>query len=333
MRDDLKSIIQNNGISRYFKSNAGILIGLLLLCTFFTINTSTFLTQNNLLNVLRQISMNAIVAVGMSYTILVVGVDLTIGATVGATGCLTVIMFVNGIPLAICFLCSIVMGLIIGACNGLLISFIKMPAFIATLAMQTVVRGVAYAITEGKPTRFDNEFFYSIGNGYLGPIPIPVIIMFVIIIIASLVLNKTRFGRRMYAVGGNKEAALFSGINNNRVIISVYLISGALAALTGIVMASRLSSGQPIAGEGMEPDAIAAAVLGGTSFSGGIGKIGGTLIGALIIGVLNNGLNLMQVPFFWQYIVKGLVIILAIALDIAKKQNMFTKKKIIKEVS
>ena len=318
----------SNFVVRYFRENGGIMIALLLLCAFFALNSEAFLTRKNLINVLRQISMNGIVAVGLTYTLLVVGVDLSVGSVISAAGCLAVLLLVQGLPLPLCFLAALLLGAVVGTCNGTLISVVGMPPFIATLTMQTIVRGVAYAITGGYPTLFDNDTFYSIGNGYIGIIPVPVIIMFTVFLIASIVLNKTRHGRNMYAVGGNKEAALFSGINNKKVILCSYIISGCLAAITGIIMMARLSSAQPTAGEGMESDAIAAAVIGGTSFSGGIGKVGGTLIGALIIGVLNNGLNLLGVEFYWQYIAKGLVLGAALIIDILKNNKEFSLKAI-----
>lgn len=324
----IERLKKSNFLVRYFKENGGIIIALLLLCAFFALNSEAFLTRKNIINVLRQISMNGIIAVGLTYTLLVVGVDLSIGSVISASGCLAVLLLMKGVPLPLCFAAALVLGAVVGICNGTLISVIGMPPFIATLTMQTIVRGIAYAITGGYPTMFENEAFYNVGNGYIGIIPIPVIIMFAVLLIASIILNKTRFGRNMYAVGGNKEAALFSGINNKKIIISSYVISGCLAALTGIIMMARLSSGQPTAGEGMESDAIAAAVIGGTSFSGGIGKVGGTLIGALIIGVLNNGLNLLGVEFYWQYIAKGTVLGAALVIDILKNNKEFSFKKL-----
>lgn len=319
--------MKNSIIVRFLKDNGAALIALFILSMFFIMTTDTFLTQKNLLNVFRQVSMYAIVAVGMTYTLLVVGVDLSIGATVAATGCIAVIMLVNGTPLFLCMLTAIILGAMVGVCNGCLIAYLHFPPFIATLSMQSAVRGLAYVITGGLPTMTDNNVLYTIGNGYIGAIPVPIIIMLVVYIIFGVVLSKTRFGRNMYAVGGNSEAARFSGINNNKMIIAVYIISGALAGLVGIIMAGRLSSGQPIAADKMESDAIIASVLGGTSFSGGVGTIVGTLIGALIIGVLNNGLNLVGADFYWQYIAKAFVLILALFMDIMKKEQRFIFKE------
>ncbi len=196
-----------------------------------------------------------------------------------------------------------------------------MPPFIVTLATMQVARGVAYVYTGGMPIRTMEEGFNIIGIGYLGPIPLPIIYTAVLIFFVTILLNKTKFGRHVYAVGGNKEAAKFSGIDTGKVEIGVFTLLGFLAAFTGIVLCSRMYSGQPTVGEGFEMDAIAATVLGGTSFSGGIGKIGGTIIGVLVIGVLNNGLNLLNINSFWQLIAKGLVILLAVYIDMIKKRR------------
>ena len=307
-------------LTRYLKDNGGIIIALILLCLFFSLQSDAFLSRKNVINVLRQISMNAILAFGVTCTLMVIGVDLSVGSIVSASSCMCVLMLTSGVPLWICMLSSMLLGVAVGFCNGVLIAVIGMPPFIATLTMQTIVRGIAYAITGGYPTLFTNDVLYSIGNGYIFGIPTPVIIMFVVLALISILLNKTKLGRNMYAVGGNKEAALFSGIKNKRVIILSYCISGLLAGIVGLIMTARLGSAQPTAGEGMESDAIAATVIGGTSFSGGIGHVGGTLIGALIIGVMNNGLNLMGVKFYWQYVAKGLVLGTALTIDILRNR-------------
>ena len=321
MNKDVKKGIafKKTAIGKYLISNSGILVGLVVIILFFTIATDKFFTDTNIINVLRQISVNAIVAFGMTYVILIGGIDLSVGSIMAVTGCLGVIMCVAGVPVIIAMLVAVILGIIIGFINGFVISKMKLPAFIATLAMMTIASGTAKLITGGKPTRFENEFFEAIGNGYLGPIPIPVIIMAIVFIIMAIILNKSKFGRFVYAVGGNRQAAEFSGIKITRVEIKVYTLSGLLAGLAGVITASRMSSGQPTAGEGQELDAIAAVVLGGTSFVGGEGHIGGTIIGALIIGILNNGLNLIQVSSYWQLVVKGVVIILAVYVDMIRK--------------
>jgi ribose transport system permease protein len=303
-------------VAKFFISNAGMLIGLVLLSTFFALNSSAFLTTSNMLNVLRQISINAIIALGMTFVLLTGGIDLSVGSIVAASGSLMVSMLVSlGIPLWTGVLIGLGLGALLGLLNGVVIARGGLPPFIVTLAMLTMARGLAYVYTDGRPTRYDDPAFSAIGNGYIGPVPVPVVITLVWFLICWILLNRTRFGRHVYAIGGNLEAARFSGIKIPSVITIVYVISGFAAGLSGVILAARMSSGQPIAGQGFELDAIAAIVLGGTSLAGGKGKLSGTLIGALIIGVLNNGLNLMQVSFYYQLIIKGLVIIGAVYID------------------
>ncbi|MCB6365412.1 ribose ABC transporter permease [Intestinibacillus massiliensis] len=316
---------------QYLRENSGILIALLVLCVIFTINSPAFLTRVNMINVLRQISMNAIVAFGMTLVILLGGIDLSVGSIIAVSGCSSVILIVNGCPLWLGVLVGLAVGALFGFITGTIVAMAKLPPFIVTLAMMTIGRGIAYIFTGGKPTRFDAEAFNQIGNGYVGIIPIPVIIMLVTMVLCSVLLNKTMFGRHVYGVGGNRQAAKFSGIKIAKVEIAVYTICGLLAAVSGIIMASRLSGAQPTAGDGQELDAIAAVVLGGTSMSGGVGRIGGTIIGALIIGVLNNGMNLMHLSYYWQLVVKGLIILFAVYVDALKKdktlERLFKKKR------
>lgn len=316
---------------RYLQGNSGILIALLILCVIFTINSPVFLTRVNMINVLRQISMNAIVAFGMTLVILLGGIDLSVGSVMAVSGCSMVILVVNGMPLWLGVVIALAVGALFGWVTGAIVALAKLPPFIVTLAMMTIGRGTAYIFTGGKPTRYDDAIFNQIGNGYVGIIPIPVVIMLATLVLCSLALNKTRFGRHVYGVGGNRQAAKFSGIRIARVEISVYVICGVLAAVSGIIMASRLSGAQPNAADGQELDAIAAVVLGGTSMNGGVGRIGGTMIGALIIGVLNNGMNLMHLSYYWQLVVKGLIILFAVYVDVLKKdktlERLFKKKK------
>lgn len=326
---------RRNPLVRFLAANAGMLLGLVLLSAFFAVNSSAFLTTSNMLNVLRQISINAIIALGMTFVLLTGGIDLSVGSIVAASGSLMVSTIVSlGIPLWQGVLIGLGLGLLLGLINGVVIAKGGLPPFIVTLAMLTIARGLAYVYTDGRPTRYDDPLFSAIGNGYIGPAPVPVVITLVWFIICSILLYRTRFGRHVYAIGGNLEAARFSGIKISRVITIVYVISGFAAGLSGIILAARMSSGQPIAGQGFELDAIAAIVLGGTSLAGGKGKLSGTLIGALIIGVLNNGLNLMQVSFYYQLIIKGLVIVGAVYLDtisgkvtLAALSKRFTHKR------
>lgn len=291
------------------------LIGLIVLCVVITIVSPAFMTLSNITNIFTQVSTNAIIAIGMTFVILTGGIDLSVGSTVAISGALaaSILKSTNNIPLAI--LVAAITGIIIGLINGILISKGKLQAFIVTLATMTIFRGATLVFTNGTPISKLSETFVKIGNGKIGFIPIPVIITIIILIISIYLLTQTRFGRYLYALGGNEDSAKLSGINTNKIKTLVYMISGFASSIAGIIIASRIGSASPNAGTSFELDAIAAVVIGGTSLSGGEGKITGTIIGALIIGVLNNGLNLMNVSPFYQSIVKGLVILIAVLLD------------------
>lgn len=308
-----------NGIVKYFKDNIGIIIALLAMCIFLVIfprTRTTFLTQKNIFNILRQNSTNLFLATGMTMVIILGGIELSVGSVIALSGCVAAGCVVNlGLPEIVGFLAALLVGAIVGVFNGFVISMTDIPPFIVTLASMNITKGIALVLTGGAPIRCMTDAFKFPGAGYVGPVPTPVILMLIVFIIASLIINRTKLGRHMYAVGGNAQAAQFSGINVKKVKFIIYTYTGIMAGLAGIVTASRLYSGQPTAGDGAEMDAIAAVVVGGTSMSGGSGRIGGTLIGVLIIGVLNNGLNLMGVDSNWQYIVKGLVILLAVYVD------------------
>jgi len=307
----MKNLIVNN-ISR-----VGSLIGLLLIIVILSILSPSFLTLDNILNLLRQISINALIAFGMTFVILTAGIDLSVGSLLALGSALTAGMLANGMdPLLAVFL-GLLIGLLLGAFNGLVITKGKVAPFIATLATMTIFRGATLVYTGGKPvTGLSDSFtFEMIGRGYIFGIPAPVILMIVVFIILFFILHKTVFGRQVYAVGGNEEASILSGIKADRVKVGVYALTGMLSVLAGIILTSRLNSAQPTAGTMYELDAIAAVVIGGTSLMGGRGRISGTLIGALIIGVLNNGLNLLNVSSFYQEIVKGGVILLAVLAD------------------
>ncbi|BAK81824.1 ABC transporter permease [Candidatus Arthromitus sp. SFB-rat-Yit] len=291
------------------------LIGLIILCIVITIVSPAFMTLSNITNIFTQVSTNAIIAIGMTFVILTGGIDLSVGSTVAISGALaaSILKSTNNIPLAI--LVASITGIIIGLINGVLISKGKLQAFIVTLATMTIFRGATLVFTNGTPISKLSEAFVKIGNGKIGIIPIPLIITIVVFIISVYLLTQTRFGRYLYALGGNEDSAKLSGINTNRIKTLVYVISGFASSIAGIIITSRIGSASPNAGTSFELDAIAAVVIGGTSLSGGEGKITGTIIGALIIGVLNNGLNLMNVSPFYQSIVKGLVILIAVLLD------------------
>jgi ribose transport system permease protein len=313
-------------VIRFVRDNLGILVGLIILCLILVVydiirGRMVFLTTNNIMNVLRQVATNLYIACAMTMIIILGGIDLSVGSIVGLAGCVTggLIAFVHW-PMPLAVLMGVLVGLISGAFNGIWISKTTIPPFIVTLAMMNIARGAGYVYTGGQPIRIMSDSFNFIGSGYVFDVlPMPVIYLVIIVALSSFIMNRTKLGRHIYAVGGNPMAARFSGIKNGRVQFFAYVFSGVMSGISGVVLASRMFSGQPTAGQSFEMDAIAAVVLGGTSMSGGVGKVGGTVIGALIIGVLNNGLNLLNINSFWQYIVKGVVILIAVYVDFLKK--------------
>lgn len=308
-----------NAVKIYFKENLGIIVAFLVLCVFLSVfpkTSGSFFTRQNIFNVLRQISTNLFLACGMTMVIILGGIDLSVGSIIALSGCISAGCVARyNLPLPIALLMGLLVGLLVGMFNGAVISKTTIPAFIVTLATMNIAKGLAYVYTGGSPVRVVTKEWQFLGAGYVGIFPTPVVILVIVLIITAIIMNKTKMGRHMYAVGGNQQAAEFSGIKVEKVKFFVHAFSGLMAGLAGIVLASRMYSGQPTAGDGAEMDAIAAVFVGGTSMAGGSGKIGGTIIGGLIIGVLNNGLNLLNVNSFWQYVVKGVVILLAVFLD------------------
>lgn len=288
----------------------------LVLCIGIAMIEPRFLTLSNIRNVLTQVSVNAILAIGMTFVILTGGIDLSVGSILAISGAVAAIVVKTNGNVFLAVTVAIVIGALVGLVNGLIISKGKIQAFIATLATMTIFRGVTYVSTNGIPVSGLGDEFSKLGNArILDQIPMPVLFTLVVFVISLYVLTQTRYGRYLYALGGNEESARLSGINTDKVKTIVYVISGAAAALSGIIVTSRIGSASPNAGTGFELDAIAAVVLGGTSLAGGEGTVTGTIIGALIIGVLNNGLNLINVSPFYQSIVKGIVILLAVLMD------------------
>ena len=294
---------------------AGILPILVAICVIFSLVTPNFLSVGNLINVIRQASINIVLATGMTFVILTGGIDLSVGSILGVTAVVGVLVsLVPGlgwfaVPAAL------IAGVFLGLLNGSLVAYLGLPPFIVTLGSYTALRGVAYLVANGTTVINRDLNFAWVGNNYVGPIPWLVIIAFLAVLASWFVLRRTVLGRHIYAVGGNIRAARLTGIKVSRVLLFVYGVSGLLSGLGGIMSASRLYSATGMLGQGYELDAIAAVILGGTSFTGGIGTIWGTLLGALIIALLNNGLTLMNVSFFWQLVVKGLVIIIAVTID------------------
>lgn len=299
----------------------GTLLGLIGLSIVLWIMTPYFLTVSNLLNVAQQTSINAIIAVGMTFVIITAGIDLSVGSLVAFSGVVLASVLQAGVPLPIAILVGLGVGLSCGMINGLLITQGRIPPFISTLGMMSVARGAALLYTKGRPVSGFSENFRYLATGEIFHIPVPVIIMGVVYIIAHFVLNRTKLGRYAYAIGGNEEAAILSGINVKLYKTMVYALCGLLSGLAALILTARLNSAQPIAGNMYELDAIAATVIGGTSLMGGEGTVLGTLIGALIMGVLRNGLNLLGVSSFIQQIVIGSVIIIAVLLDMALKKQ------------
>lgn len=295
------------------------LLGLIILSVAISLLSPRFLTKSNLFNVFRQTSINAIIAAGMTFVILTAGIDLSVGSILGFTGAIAASMLANGSNIFVALAAALVVGGLSGMLNGVIITKGKVQPFIGTLAIMILLRGATMVFTNGRPIAVPagsiSPIFRWVGAGQILGIPVPVVIMFFVFIICYYILNHTQFGRHIYAVGGNEKASLLSGVNTDKVKILAYTISGVLAAIAGIIVTSRLSSAQPTAGDGYELDAIAAVVLGGTSLVGGQGTIIGTIIGALIIGILNNALNLMDVQSYYQMIAKAIVILVAVLLD------------------
>lgn len=313
-----------NGFTSMLKNNMGIIFVLLILCITLSIVSPVFLTTDNLISVLRQVSNNVFLALGMTLIMILGGIDLSVGAIVAASGTLTVGFIVNnGMPIPVAILLGILVGVILGFFNGVIIAQFKLPAFIVTLATMNIAQGIAYIYSGGRSARITNDAYTQIGTGKLfGFLPLPVVYMVILTIIFIIILNKTRFGTNIFAIGGNREAARLSGVPSKKVEIAVYTIAGLLAALAGIVLSARMYSGQPSVGSGYEMDAIAACVLGGVSMAGGRGRISGTIFGVLIIGIVSNGLNLMGVSSFWQLLVKGLIILIAVLIDAQKGKKL-----------
>ncbi|WP_035294441.1 ribose ABC transporter permease [Clostridium sp. KNHs214] len=306
----MKSNVKNTLIK--YKS----LVVFLILCVAIAIIEPRFLSVSNIRNVFTQVSVNAILAIGMTFVILTGGIDLSVGSILAISGAVAAVIIKSTGNVFLAVVAALALGAVVGLVNGIIISRGKIQAFIATLATMTIFRGVTYVFTNGKPISGLGKSFGFIGNGrLLDQIPVPVIFTIVVFVIAFYILSQTRYGRYLYALGGNEDSARLSGINTIKIKNMVYVISGIAAALSGIIVTSRIGSASPNAGSGFELDAIAAVVLGGTSLAGGEGTVTGTIIGALIIGVLNNGLNLMNVSPFYQSIVKGIVILLAVLMD------------------
>ena len=299
----------------------GIIIALIVLCTVFALSNSRFLTLANFMNIFQQVAVVAIAAFGMTWVILLGEIDLSVGSIIAVAGMVGAQSLALGTGFPAALLITIIAGAILGAVNGLLTARLLLPSFIVTVATMSIYRGLVSLPTGGAPLMISDPNWQAIGASHFLGVPLIIWILLVLFLANHIALSMTVFGRETYLTGGNREAALYSGIRVGRVKIIVFTLSGIMSAIAGILLSSRLYSAQTNAGLSYELDAIAAAVLGGTSLSGGVGTMPGTLIGALIIGVLNNGMNMLSVPYFYQLIVKGVVILVAVWLDVRAKQR------------
>jgi len=299
---------------RAFVQRFGLAFSFLLLMLALTLLSDRFLTAANLINILRQATINGIVSVGMTMVILTGGIDLSVGSVLALAVTVGASLMKQGQPVGVAVLAALGLGSFLGVINGLMITKVRIPPFIATLGMLTVARGLTLMYTQGQPITGLPATFRWIGTGVVVGIPVPILVTALVFLVGWLFLTRTRYGTYIYLLGDNPTAARLAGVPTERITVLVYAISGFCAALAGLILVARLDSAQPIIGQGYEFNAIAAVVVGGTSFAGGEGGLGGTLLGALLIETLNNGLNLLNVSPLWEQVVKGVVIALALLL-------------------
>lgn len=297
----------------------GLLIIISLMVIIMSFISPVFMTKSNIINILRQVSVNGILAIGLTFVILTGGIDLSVGSLFAVTGVISGSLLVSGASPFTAILIGILASVTFGVLNGILISYFNLPPFIATLATQTIGRGFALVYSNGKPYTILDKQFLNIGKGNFIGVPIPIWILIIVCIVAFVILNYTTFGRYIFAVGGNRNAAKLSGVNIKMVECMTYVIAALLSGIGAIILTARISSGQPTAGEGYELDAIAAVAIGGTSMSGGIGNLQGTVMGFIIIGLISNSLTLLNVSSFYQQIVKGIIILVAVLIDMRTK--------------
>lgn len=302
-------------------TESAMLIALIVLSIAFALTSDVFFSRGNIINILRQVSIMGILSVGTTMVMITGGIDLSVGSVVGVASVLVAVLVNSGVSPLLAIIIALIVGSIIGLINGFLITDIGMFPMIATLATMTMFRGVAYLITNGLPVYGLPESFLFLGQGYLLGIPFPVIVMALVFLMGHIILNHTVWGRQIYGIGGNIEASRLSGIPVRKTLYKVYIFQGLMAAAAGVILLSRINSGQPTSGEGYEMDVITASVLGGTSVSGGVGNIRGVIIGVLFMGVLTNGMVLLNVQDYWQQVIRGLVLIIAVAFD------LYTSKK------
>lgn len=312
-RNDQTGKLNVQALSQY-----AIYFAFIILCVLFAVMNPVFLSAGNIMNIVRQISFNAILAMGMTVVIITGGIDLSVGSVLAVAAVVSA-SFIKSASPVLPFFAAILIGLLIGAVCGFLNGFFvtkgNLPPFISTMVMMTIARGAAQLYTKGRPVSGLLPEFTYLGAGFLFGIPVPIYLLAIVVLLTWFILNKTRTGRYLYAVGGNESAAEASGIKVHRIKLFAYTYSGILAAFVGLIMTARLNSASPVVGDGYELDAIAAAVIGGTSMEGGKGKVFSVLIGAFIIGTISNGLDILNVSSYWQQIVKGLIILAAVLID------------------
>ena len=307
----------------------GLIAALIIIIIIFTVFNQNFLSYANMMNILVAASLTGLVAIGESYLIIAGLVDLSAGSVAAFASVLTAVLLAKGVNLPITIIVVLISGIAVGYVNGFAFNKIKLEPFIATLATMSIVRGFAYIICGGNPVYISNNAVIAFGSNRLLGIPYPVLILIIAFIVFGIILAKTRFGRSIYVIGGNKEAARLAGLNPQKISSMLFMITGGLAALGGIILAARMNSGQPAAANGLEFDAITAAILGGIAFTGGVGTLFGTVLGVLILQGFNTGLIMMNVPSFWQLVAKGMLLLIALAFDLLRKQSR--EKKLLEQ--
>lgn len=307
--------------SRFSISQVFVYLILVFVVVFFSVTSKAFLSTKNILNICRQVSMIGICSVGMTMVLLTGGIDISVGSIIALSGVVSAKLIAEvGWPIFPAMLVGIVVGIICGLVSGLMVAHFEVPALIATLAMQTIARGIAFILTKGIPVYGLPEGIKVLGQGYFLNIPIPVYIMAIVFFVGWWMLEQTTFGRHIYAIGGNEEVARLSGIAVFVRKVQIYAMSGFFAGLSGVIMLSRINSGQPATSEGFEMDVITAAVLGGVSVAGGQGKVMNVIAGVFIMGVLSNGMTLLNLDEYWQWVTKGIVLLFAVAFDNAQRK-------------
>ncbi|GHT86094.1 sugar ABC transporter permease [Bacteroidia bacterium] len=315
--------IKNSGGVLAIYKKYGLLIILIVLVLVMAIVRSNFVSLSNIRNMLRQLSLNGILALGMAFVILTGGIDLSVGSIVGLSGIVAALIAQHhDLPPIVAILGACLVGIIAGMANGVITAVLEVPAFITTLGTLSIFKGISFVLTNARPVSTLSEQFLYIGKGYVAGIPIAVIVLVVVYLMGLFILHRTKFGRYVYAIGGNETAAIVSGLKTRTIKAAVFTLSGLASGIAAVILTSRVSSGLPQAGEGYELDAIAAVVIGGVSLTGGEGRLWGVFVGVLILGVINNALDLLTVSAYYQWIIKGSIIILAVLIDRkTKKEN------------